>query len=168
MPSQPAPTRHRALTAASAVVLLAALGGCGLGGPQEPPRDESGAVTEAASAGAYAIEVGDCLNNPDTERLTEVEFVPCGQAHELEAFAASNLPEGDFPGAEEVATKAEEFCVAEFEAFAGIPYDDSSLELTYLNPTEASWTGEQDRELLCLVGEPGSEPVTGTLKDARR
>ena len=166
MPSQPAPVR-RPLKTAAAVVLLAMLSGCG-GETEEPPRDESGTVTEAASAGAYAIKVGDCLNNPDTDRLTEVEFVPCDQAHELEAFAASNLPEGDFPGDEEVAAKAEEFCVAEFEAFAGIPYDDSALELTYLNPTEASWTGEEDRELLCLLGEEGSKPVTGTLKDARR
>jgi predicted small lipoprotein YifL len=167
VPSQSAPVRRRPLKAAAVVVLLAALSGCGLGDAQEPPRDESGAVTEAASAGAFAIKVGDCLNNPHAEQLTEVEFVPCDQPHELEAFAASNLPDGDFPGDEEVAAKAEEFCVAEFKAFAGIPYDDSALELIHLNPTEESWSGEQDRELLCLVGAK-DEPTTGTLKDSRR
>ncbi len=166
MPSQSAPVRRRPLKAAAVVVLLAAMSGCGLGDAQEPPRDESGAVTEAASAGAYAIKVGDCLNNPRAELLTEVEFVPCEQQHELEAFAASNLPDGGYPGDKEVAAEAEEFCVAEFKAFAGIPYDDSALELIHLNPTEESWSGEQDRELLCLAGAK-DEPTTGTLKDSR-
>ena len=52
-------------------------------------------------------------------------------------YLETRIAEGDFPGDAEVQAQGEAFCTAEFEAFVGIPYDDSALYLWPLTPTQA-------------------------------
>ncbi len=158
-------TRSAAAAAAAATVLIT-LTACG---PQAPERDaETGEITEATEADVFSLRVGDCLNS--AELATEVETVPtvpCDEPHDTEIFGSTMLPDGDFPGNDAVETAAHDYCLPEFERFIGLPYDSSEIYYQPFMPSEESWNGADDREVLCLaVDEAGG--VTGTLEGANR
>lgn len=134
----------------------------------EPERDASGVITQSVEgADVFALVVGDCTGDiAEGGVLTELDAVPCTEPHEAEAYASIDMDEGDYPGDETVQAQADEACLAEFETFVGLPYDDSELFSTYLTPTEESWA-EGDREILCFVYEEGGG-TTGSLVDAAR
>jgi hypothetical protein len=48
----------------------------------------------------------------------------------------------------------------------GMSYDQSALEVTWLEPTEESWEAG-DRELVCLITDPAGQ-TTGSLEGANR
>lgn len=158
-----------AAAAALSCTALIALSGCSLlGGADEPERDESGDVTEASDADAFSIRVGDCLESMDWGggEMSTVPVIPCAEPHESEVYAAVDLPDGDFPGAEAVDTQSGEFCYGEFQGFVGVAWEDSEFEYGYLAPTEQSW-GQGDREVLCVVWDPAGL-TSGTLAGAAR
>lgn len=157
--------------AAIAIALVAS--GCSAlsaftGGAQAPVRDESGAISESnESTDVFAIRVGDCLLDGGSQtEVTEAPTVPCSDAHDFEAFHAENIAGDEFPGAEAVATQAEQVCYDQFSSFAGISYEESVLGFNYYVPTEGSWDAG-DREILCLIGDSQGQ-VTGSLKGAAR
>lgn len=161
------PVRARAIAlAASALVLGLSLSGCGLIGGGDTPRDPSGNVTNSATADAFSVKVGDCVNEPQGSTFTDIVAIPCDQPHDLEAFAATKMPDGDYPGQSTIDDKTKEFCSAEFLKFIGIAFDDSKLELYPFTPTTSSWKGG-DREIVCLAGADKAK-TTGTLKGANR
>jgi hypothetical protein len=154
-----------------AALLLLALGAtaCGDSGPAEPERDASGAVASAGAVDPFEVKLGDCVDEPvsstdEVEEVESVKAVPCDSPHDGEVYAVFDLPDGDFPGDEEVATAGEERCVEEFATFVGTPYDDSEYDITSLFPTKQSWEEKDDREYVCIVVAPEGEQVTGTLK----
>jgi hypothetical protein len=65
-----------------------------------------------------------------------------------------------FPGDAAVLSGRGDGLVAEFEPFIGKSFEESTLDLTFIGPTEGSWT-EGDREILCVV--MGAELTTGSL-----
>lgn len=148
----------------TAVALLA--GGCSM--PSEPERDDAGAIVEtAAEADVFSITVGDCINDPeDTEavEVQSVEAVPCTDPHDNEAYYAEDLPDGDFPGEDEVQAAAEEICLREFEAFVGLSYEESRLGAFPFTPTQESWEAGDDREVLCMVYDAAGEPLVGSVE----
>lgn len=156
-----------AAAAALSCTALIALTGCSLlGGADEPERDESGDVTEASDADAFSIRVGDCLESMDwgAEGFTTVPVIPCAEEHESEVYAAVDLPEGDYPGDESVATQADEYCYGEFQGFVGVAWEDSAYDYGYLSPSPESWE-QGDREVLCMVMDPNGL-TTGSLAGA--
>lgn len=155
----------RVAAATFAVAATVLLGACSDDGPQ---RDEDGNVTEAAEdADVFEVRVGDCLGDfDDSGQVTEVSLTPCEDEHGQQAYAATELPDGDFPGEDAFRAEAGEVCVTEFETFVGLPYAESELDYTWLQPTEESWE-QGDRELVCLVYDPAG-PVTGSLEGAGR
>lgn len=70
------------------------------------------------------------------------------------------------PSAAEVEGIVEDQGLAEFESFVGMPYDQSALEVTWLEPTEESWEAG-DRELVCMITDPAGQ-TTGSLEGANR
>jgi hypothetical protein len=159
-----------AAAAALSCTALVALTGCSLlGGGNEPERDEEGDITEAADADAFAIRVGDCLESMDWGggELSTVPVIPCAEAHESEVYAATDLPEGDFPGTAEIESQADEYCYGEFTGFVGVAWDESAFEYGYLSPTQESWEQADDREILCVIWDP-SGPTTGSLAGVAR
>lgn len=138
----------------------------------EPRRDESGAVESEGKIGAFTVKLGDCLKEPvvgdeGLEQVDEVAAVPCSEPHESEVYFRFDLPDGDFPGDDAVSKAADERCIAEFAPFVGKPFEESALEFFTFQPTESSWSGQDDREVLCIVGDPNAAS-TGTLKGAAR
>ena len=95
-----------------------------------------------------------------------VQTVPCSEPHSEEIYAAVTPPEGDFPGYEAIDAQAKEMCTAEFESFVGLPYEDSTLHMNLVIPTEERWDAG-DRTALCTIYDPDGE-TAGTLADANR
>ena len=158
-----------AAAAALSCTALIALSGCSLlGGADEPERDESGDVTEATDADAFSIRVGDCLETMDwgAEGFSTVPVIPCAEAHESEVYASFDLPDGDYPGDESVATQADEYCYGEFSGFVGVAWEDSAFDYGYLSPSPESWE-QGDREVLCMIMDPAGL-TTGSLSGAGR
>ncbi|MHA7190024.1 septum formation family protein [Arthrobacter sp. MDT2-16] len=156
------------ISAAAATGALALVAGCTAFPPTGPDRDADGAVTAEGRTDAFSIEVGDCIDDPGTEKTSDITVLPCGEPHVFEAFARTEMPGGDYPGVPAASTAAGDFCAEEFAAYVGLEYDASVLELLYFYPVEESWNAADDREILCFVGDQGEESVTGTLRNARR
>ncbi len=113
------------------------------------------------------MEVGQCTNALTQNLVEEIPVVSCDQPHHWEAFAVHEMADApEAPAEDKIATQAEEFCVAEFTKFIGVPLDDSDLEVQYLFPSADSWQ-LKDRTILCLVGDDQTT-TTGTLKDSKR
>ncbi len=110
------------------------------------------------------ISVGDCLQAPEDDEFNSVDVVDCTEAHDFEVFAAIDLStvSNDFalaapyPGALTVELAALEECDASFEAYVGVDYWDSVLEITTFMPTIEGWEEADDRLVQCLLFQPGA------------
>lgn len=164
--------RTRAAVVALTVVASAGLTGCsqveGLFGGGEPERGDDGQVAEESEGvSVLDLQQGDCTTSVSESEMSEITVIPCGDPHHSEIYHAYDLPEGDFPGAEEVDAQGVEACTTEFEPFVGLSYEESVLEVNYLVPTQESWEGDDDRKVLCFVYDPAGD-TTGTLAAAAR
>ncbi|MFT3862456.1 septum formation family protein [Micropruina sp.] len=148
--------------AASALLAGLTLAGCST----DAPRDNAGQVTATASIDAFQIALGDCTGPMKEGNVMSLQVVPCEQEHYFEAYARTDLPDGDYPGEDSVADKADWFCSDEFKTFIGVTATKSDYDMFYLYPIEDSWaTG--DREVMCLVGS-SKGGVKGTLRGAEK
>jgi hypothetical protein len=163
-------SRSSAARGTASLAILAAcflLTGCSLlgGGTAQPtptPDPTDGVVTDA-----FAIAVGDCVNDGGTEdALVSVAVVDCALPHDSEAFLSIPVADGAFPGLDAITAQADQGCLAGFATFAGISYDLSTLGFWYFHPTETTWASG-DREILCLIQDPAGQ-TTGTLAGAQR
>lgn len=159
---------RRGNTAAASVAALALVTGCSFFGSTGPERDADGAVTAEAETDTSSIRVGDCINDPGTQSVSDITVLPCDEPHVFEAFAGTDMPDGEYPGDGAATTAASDFCAKEFTEFVGVDFDASVLEMLYFYPVEESWTTADGRGILCFVAEQGEAPMTGTLQDADR
>jgi Septum formation len=160
--------RVRLALLVASVSIAVALSGCSLvGEADETVRNESGEIEEGGDLGVFAFTIGDCFNNPeevaatgDTEGVSAVEGVPCEEPHDAQVYHLFDVPEADeFPGEEALETAGEEGCLAEFQAFVGVPYEESILFSRSLTPSADTW-GDGDREIVCLLVEQNGEKLT--------
>lgn len=126
---------------------------------------------EGAEMVAFAdLEVGDCIPfveyDPESESIYEVPVVPCDRPHTDEVFFMYQMDDGEYPGDDAAYDLAWDSCYAQFEAFVGIPYEDSELDFYTYTPTKQSWARASDRTVHCIVFS--YEDVTGTLEGAGR
>ncbi|PFG20031.1 septum formation family protein [Serinibacter salmoneus] len=144
------------------VRILAVPAVCAVLAPCTTPevRDESGEIVEGGDTSAFQLRIGDCYNDPtassqdEAGELGSVPTVPCSEPHQYEVFAEQTRSETDFPGEAALATMAEDYCGAEWDAFIGVPYEESALYASYLYPSQESWTELDDRLITCVVYEP--------------
>ncbi|GAA1740658.1 septum formation family protein [Aeromicrobium alkaliterrae] len=149
------------------------LAGCG--GTTETERDEDGAVTETnEDASVFDVKVGDCYILPDssgssgTSEVDTITAVPCSDPHEAEAYHEVELDSGDYPGDAEIQAAVEEACAPAFDTFVGLPYEESTLDVYQLFPTQDTWEQLDDRLISCLIYDPANAELTGTLEGAAR
>jgi hypothetical protein len=148
----------------AAVVLSFGLSACSNPTPIE--RDETGEVAEAnESADVFAMAVGDCTNDDPNagEEVSTVAVVPCSEEHDNEAYLSSDLTGDEYPGDEEVAAQADTICYDGFADFVGIDYESSRLDYFPYTPTQESWDGAADREVLCMVFDANLAKLTGSV-----
>jgi hypothetical protein len=163
------------LAATAIVALTLTLSGCSaLDSVTDLLGDDSGVVEgEGEAQDVFTIVVGDCINDAAAEgEISSVPTVDCSEPHDSEAYLAFDM-EGDvlFPGDDTVQAAADKGCGEAFEAFVGIPYDESLVDYGYYFPSEGTWlTG--DREIVCLAYETDEDgndiQTTGSLKGSKR
>ena len=125
------------------------------------PQDEP---VEEADVDALDLAVGDCLADEVDDQVTSLPVVDCSEPHNSELFHAFDLEGDEYPGDTEVQTISLETCQAEFETFIGVAYADSIWDINTIYPTEETWNGLDDREVLCGVFPVSAELTTGSAQ----
>jgi hypothetical protein len=144
-----------------------------------PPAAETSAPAQAEETGPTGAEevdiadlkVGDCLADSlpgEGEEIFSVQTLPCSEPHSEEIFATVTVPDGDgdFPGMEAIGAQAEGLCVADFEDFVGLPYEESAFYVGLITPSKESWS-QGDRSILCTIYDPAGK-VSGSLRGVER
>ncbi len=131
--------------------------------PEASPAPEGG----TDDVDVFSVSVGDCINDFGTSEVSSVEAIDCAQPHDYEVYAEVTIPGDAFPGEEAVTTAANDECVAAFDAFVGLSYQESLLDFSYLAPTEESWQLNGDRLITCLIVDPAGQ-TSGSLAGAAR
>jgi hypothetical protein len=137
-------------------------------------RDQAGRITHEQEISLSSLREGDCLaeeefdmSSDEGEDIYEVTAAPCSGAHSLEAYVSFDLDDGDYPGDDEVVRLANIGCINRFGDFVGVPPARSRLVVTFIYPQSSSWRIQDDREVLCFVGEADGSTV-GTLEGSKR
>ena len=102
----------------------------------------------------FDLAVGDCFNDDAAaaDVVQTVATVRCSEPHDNEIFFEFSMTDASFPGQEATATAAGARCVAEFEGFVGLSYEESDLDLFPIIPTVQSWADGSPEESLALRG----------------
>lgn len=166
-------TRRALALAGSAVALSVALTGCSAlngilgGGSGDADRDEeTGQVTESANIDIFSLKVGDCMMDAASGLLEDVDVVPCEEPHDSEVFHEITMEDGDFSEADIDAASQE--CIGDaYTTFVGIGFQDSSLEVYPITPTQDTWDQLNDRVVQCVIADPAGQ-TTGSLAGAAR
>lgn len=120
------------------------------------------------------LEVGDCVDVPDTARPSEVvETLPrrdCDEPHDAEVFLVDEvaIDSEEYPGLETVTAAIERACGPAFERFVGVAYDDSALDIYYLYPIEELWEEQGDRGFVCMIITVDGSQLRGSVEGTRR
>ena len=125
----------------------------------------SGSPGAGQTISVFDVVVGDCFNAPETETISEVELVDCREPHRYEAYHSEDHPAGGdeaFIGDTAMTEYADDICLGQFEAFVGIPWEESTLNYFYLQPTAETWE-IGDREILCAVYSDAGD-LTGSAE----
>jgi len=118
-----------------------------------------------------ADAVGTCLDFEDfTETTVEsLPIVACNERHTHEIYATAVVTdEPVYPGFEALEAEAQVRCLAEFEEYVGISAFDSELFFSWLLPTLNTWERDDDREIVCVIGEGNGAPLFSSIRNARR
>jgi len=127
-------------------------------------RDDSGTIVEGGDVGVFVLKVGDCFNEPTADgAISDVAAVPCDEPHDLQIYAAFDLPDGDWPGLKTVELDAALGCLERFEAAIGEPYETSPLDVFPMYPLEEGWNEVNDREVLCSAYNLDGSKLTGDV-----
>lgn|GEM_PF-200551 len=160
--------RGGVLSAAILIALLAA------GGMFLANRFASGSDVRdhrfASGSAVRDLSVGDCFHEFEGTEVARFETVDCTEPHVYEVIANVELPDGPYPGENEIHQIGFDQCLPRFEPYVGLDYQSSLWYLTPRVPLRESWPG--DRVVNCLVfqqdqanpGEPGT--VTGSARSS--
>lgn len=115
-------------------------------------RGEDGEIVEGGDVTTDELAVGDCLNGLDSgEVVTRLPGVPCAEPHEGEVYALFDVSmEGDWPGDDPILAEADAGCDQRLQEYSQTAYDDLSVDIFYLYPSEQTWE-VGDREVICVA-----------------
>lgn len=117
-------------------------------------RDDSGRVTEEGKSLVNNIQVGDCLKDvPPEGPQVLVDLTPCTEPHKAEAYAAFDLPDGEYPTEARMTELSDEGCLDRIPPLD--PELTDEVSYTYYYPLAQSWR-EGDREVICILVSTGS------------
>jgi len=85
----------------------------------------------------------------------------------MEVYAVYAVGTGSWVGADKTGDRAMDGCVERFEAFIGISYEESNLEVYAIYPTPESWR-DGDRTAICSVLMADGSPLVGSMKGSGR
>ncbi len=172
-------TRLAALAVAMGLVLVGCSGDDGAApndtittttGPPETTAP-AGQPPGATEVGLRDIETGQCfdaIEDPLVDDLA-VWVLSCESAHTFEVYDVITYegegagPGTDYPGVATVQDWAEQACFDRFEAFVGIRWTTSELDINVWWPSEESWA-RADRTVICAVMSDTGDQLTGTAR----
>lgn len=147
-----------AVTAAATIVAVS----CGGAATVDETTREDGEVVEAGDVGAFRLQVGDCFDAEAEGEVQSLPVVPCNEEHTGEVFHLFDLPDGEFPGTDSLASSATDGCLGAFEGYVGIDFESSRFDIAYLTPTQVSWDELDDREVVCTLSDVEGARLTGS------
>jgi len=111
------------------------------------------------SIDAREIEAGQCFNQYQFRDASDfvqnvTSIVGCNGPHDHEAYFRTEFPAGEtatYPLDDELERWADARCLEEFEAFVGLEYVLSALEIGAIVPTFEDWTADEERAVVCYV-----------------
>jgi hypothetical protein len=146
------------------LVATAILAACGTA-----ERDDSGQIVNSGNLDVLLMQVGDCFQDlhEDTWFLDDVPGVPCTDPHDNEVFYIFPIEGQVWPGDDLVDQMAIETCMAAFEPYVGITYEESRLDYNWFTPTQRAWEQLGFSEVICF-GYAYEERLTGSIKGSRQ
>lgn len=159
-----APSTEQSVRASAEPAATPSAGSAASAAPEEPTGSPAG-TSPGVSTAVSEIAVGDCFADVagGLNDVASLPVVPCDEPHTNEVFALLELPDGDFPGGEEVQGLATEGCFAEFPAYVGAEVGVEGLDAFPVTPTAESWESG-DRQVVCVV--TSTSPRTGSAQGA--
>ncbi|MDD9888853.1 MAG: septum formation family protein [Gammaproteobacteria bacterium] len=136
--------------------------------------NDSAQVADASVPSASSLNIGDCFNyNTMTNAegvsaISGITAMACSAPHDNEIFSVSIVDEEVFPGSDTLERLARSYCVENFAAFIGVAYGDSIFGISYLYPSEQSWTDEGERALQCSVFDLSGNKMMGSVRGVAR
>lgn len=127
-------------------------------------RDANGNVIEGGAVSVFSLNVGDCFADLPTGEVSTVDAVPCADDHLYEIYHEFDidLPAYDAAG---VQTAANDGCLAAFQPYTGVAFEQSYYDFDGLQPSAGSWE-QDDREVICLVTPKNGQTTQGTARNA--
>lgn len=168
-----------------AAVLLTVLAGCtgedessgGATTTTAAPSETTAPSTvppNAVETGLGELEPGDCFDPIDQSdvRNLAVWKLDCAQGHtyevyELVDYEGDGAGGSDYPGTAVVQDWSEQACYDRFEAFVGVRWTLSELDIAVWWPTEESWARGDDGVICAVVSDTGDR-LTGTQRGSAR
>ncbi len=137
----------------------------------EPPGRPPGAV----ETGLREIDTGQCFDTIDDTRVSDlaVWVLDCAGPHTYEVYDVVTYDgDGagrgtDYPGVATVQDWSEQACYDRFEAFVGVRWTISELDIAVWWPSEESWA-RADRTVICTVMSDTGDQLTGTQRGVAR
>jgi len=145
------------------------------GADQTATTAAPGAPPGAEVEGLREVETGQCFDTIDQADAAEsaVYLLDCTGPHAFEVYDVIDY-EGDgagrgtpYPGTATVQNWSEQACYDRFEAFVGIRWTLSELDIQVWWPSEQSWE-RGDRTVICTVLSATGDPLTGTQRGTAR
>ena len=125
-------------------------------------------VFSACGGSVFTLPVGACFDDSDDEQVSSVPEVDCSEPHDNEVFAVFDYTDSEtFPGSTAMNDAAQDLCIAQFESYVGLSYEESSFGVFPITPTEGSWDSG-DREIICALYNPDLSKLTGSMKGTAR
>ena len=101
--------------------------------------------------------------------VTELPVVPCEDPHTHEIYSLPVVEDEDvYPGLEALEEFGLTECLAAFEGYVGISAFDSALFYSWIVPTLTSWDQEDDRQVICVIGNANGAPLVGSVQNSQR
>jgi hypothetical protein len=136
----------------------------------DPPGGRNESAQRSAGFKLSQCFTADGFVAGRTLEPTQLHPIACDAPHRLEVDAVLQHPSPrsiGFPGAEALASFADDQCLAQFSDYVGQSYEQSSLDITDIRPTEKSWNAG-DRTVVCFVYDQDFSDLTSPVKGSRR
>jgi hypothetical protein len=130
-------------------------------------RDSEGNVADGGTLSVTDLRVGDCFDSGDETEISDVDAVPCNEAHPYQVFHIQDHPTASYPTDAEFTAIFESVCVVPFESFVGMSYVSSALYADMITPSASSFE-DGDREYICVLYDPADSELTSTMEGAHR
>ena len=126
-------------------------------------------VLAGCSTTIDSLSVGDCFNGPEASyvgtEVSDVDVVDCSEPHRYEIYAAKEMTNSSFPGDNQAANMADDYCLSRFQSYVGMEYTYSIYYISSAVPTSGSWS-QGDRSIQCALGLEFGKKV-GSARNSR-